>query len=142
MDADTIIQQSNALAEQASQLAEQSADLASNVALLSSTSSTSGDPIIFNLTIFVLAIFIGFYVVWSVTPALHAPLMSVTNAISSVIIVGALIAVGPQETNFSTLMGSIAMTLAAVNIFGGFIVSNRMLAMFKKKSAKPGVKYE
>ncbi|MCJ8298956.1 MAG: NAD(P) transhydrogenase subunit alpha [Pseudomonadales bacterium] len=97
--------------------------------------STTGDPIIFNLTIFVLAIFIGFYVVWSVTPALHAPLMSVTNAISSVIIVGALIAVGPREISFSTLMGFIAMTLAAVNIFGGFIVSNRMLAMFKKKAA-------
>ena len=140
MDADTIIQQSNALAEQASQLAVQSADLATELALLSSANSTSGDPIIFNLTIFVLAIFIGFYVVWSVTPALHAPLMSVTNAISSVIIVGALIAVGPQETSFSTMMGFIAMTLAAVNIFGGFIVSNRMLAMFKKKTTKAGGK--
>ena len=136
MDADTIIQQSNALAEQASQLAVQSANLATELALLSSANSTSGDPIIFNLTIFVLAIFIGFYVVWSVTPALHAPLMSVTNAISSVIIVGALIAVGPQQTSFSTMMGFIAMTLAAVNIFGGFIVSNRMLAMFKKKTTK------
>ena len=134
MDADTIIQQSNALAEQASQLAEQSAELATNAALLSNVHSATGDPIIFNLPIFVLAIFIGFYVVWSVTPALHAPLMSGTNAISSVIIVGALIAVGPRETSFSTLMGFIAITLAAVNIFGGFIVSNRMLAMFKKKA--------
>ena len=85
MDAATNIQQSNALAEQASQLAEQSAELATNAALLSNLHSATGDPIIFNLTIFVLAIFIGFYVVWSVTPALHAPLMSVTNAISSVI---------------------------------------------------------
>ena len=134
MDADTIIQQSNALAEQASQLAEQSAELATNAALLSNLHSATGDPIIFNLTIFVLAIFIGFYVVWSGTLALHAPLMSVTNAISSVIIVGALIAVGPREMSFSKLMGFIAMTLAAVKIFGGFIVSNRMLAMFKKKA--------
>jgi len=140
MDADTIIQQSKTLAEQASQLAEKSADLATNAALLSNVNNATGDPIIFNLTIFVLAIFIGFYVVWSVTPALHAPLMSVTNAISSVIIVGALIAVGPQETSFSTMMGFIAMTLAAVNIFGGFIVSNRMLAMFKKKTTSAGSK--
>ncbi|OUS32457.1 NAD synthetase ['Osedax' symbiont bacterium Rs2_46_30_T18] len=140
MDADTIIQQSKTLAEQASQLAEKSADLATNAALLSNANNATGDPIIFNLTIFVLAIFIGFYVVWSVTPALHAPLMSVTNAISSVIIVGALIAVGPQETSFSTMMGFIAMTLAAVNIFGGFIVSNRMLAMFKKKTTSAGSK--
>jgi NAD(P) transhydrogenase subunit alpha len=84
-------------------------------------------------TIFVLACFVGFYVVWSVTPALHSPLMSVTNAISSVIIVGALIAVGPAEMNFSKIMGFVAVMLAAVNIFGGFIVTNRMLAMFKKK---------
>jgi NAD(P) transhydrogenase subunit alpha len=80
-----------------------------------------------------LACFIGFYVVWSVTPALHSPLMSVTNAISSVIIVGALIAAGPAEMDFSKVMGFVAVMLASVNIFGGFIVSQRMLAMFKKK---------
>ena len=84
-------------------------------------------------TIFVLACFVGFYVVWSVTPALHSPLMAVTNAISSVIIVGGLIAVGPAGMDFSKVMGFLAVMLAAVNIFGGFIVTNRMLAMFKKK---------
>ena len=91
------------------------------------------DPIIFLLTVFVLAVFVGYYVVWNVTPALHSPLMSVTNAISSVIIVGALIAAGPMEMNFSKVMGFLAVTLASVNIFGGFIVSQRMLQMYRKK---------
>ena len=91
------------------------------------------DPFIFRLAIFVLAIFVGYYVVWSVTPALHTPLMSVTNAISSVIIVGALIAAGPEGVSFSKLLGFVAIMLAAVNIFGGFTVSQRMLAMYKKK---------
>lgn len=85
------------------------------------------------LFIFVLAIFVGYYVVWSVTPALHTPLMAVTNAISSVIIVGALIAVGPTELDLAKVLGFIAMTLAAVNIFGGFTVTHRMLSMYKKK---------
>ena len=91
------------------------------------------DPNIFRLTIFILSIFVGYYVVWSVTPALHSPLMSVTNAISSVIIVGALIAAGPNDVSLSSVMGLIAVVLASVNIFGGFIVSQRMLSMFKKK---------
>ncbi len=91
------------------------------------------DPLIFHLTIFVLAVFVGYYVVWSVTPALHTPLMSVTNAISSVIIVGALIAAGPAEMNVSKILGLIAVALAAVNIFGGFTVTQRMLEMFRKK---------
>ena len=91
------------------------------------------DPFIFRLAIFVLAIFVGYYVVWSVTPALHTPLMSVTNAISSVIIVGALIAAGPEGASLSKVLGVIAIGLAAVNIFGGFMVTNRMLAMYKKK---------
>jgi NAD(P) transhydrogenase subunit alpha len=98
--------------------------------------ASSGDPFIFMFTVFVLSIFIGFYVVWSVTPALHSPLMSVTNAVSSVIIVGALIAAGPADMGFSKIMGFIAVILASVNIFGGFIVTNRMLAMFKKKQKK------
>lgn len=85
------------------------------------------------LFIFVLAIFVGYYVVWSVTPALHTPLMAVTNAISSVIIVGALIAVGPTELDLAKVLGFVAMTLAAVNIFGGFTVTHRMLSMYKKK---------
>ena len=90
-------------------------------------------PLLIGLTVFVLAVFVGYHVVWRVTPALHSPLMSVTNAISSVIIVGALIAAGPADLSFSEIMGFLAVTLAAVNIFGGFIVTQRMLAMFKKK---------
>ena len=85
-------------------------------------------------TIFILACFIGYYVVWSVTPALHSPLMGVTNAISSVIIVGGLLAAGPiGDINFAKIMGFMAVVLASVNIFGGFIVTHRMLSMFKKK---------
>lgn len=91
------------------------------------------DPFIFRLSIFVLAIFVGYYVVWSVTPALHTPLMSVTNAISSVVIVGALIAAGPETMTLSKLLGLIAIGLAAVNIFGGFLVTQRMLSMYKRK---------
>jgi len=90
-------------------------------------------PTVLGLTVFVLACFVGYYVVWKVTPALHSPLMAVTNAISSVIIVGALLAAGPVEMNFSKMMGFIAVVLASVNIFGGFIVAQRMLHMFKKK---------
>lgn len=86
------------------------------------------------LTVFVLAVFVGYYVVWRVTPALHSPLMAVTNAVSSVIIVGALMAAGPMEFGFSSLMGTLGVLLAAVNIFGGFIVTQRMLAMYKKKA--------
>ena len=91
------------------------------------------DPVIFRLAIFILAVFVGYYVVWSVTPALHTPLMSVTNAISSVIIVGALIAAGPADLTLSKALGIIAIALAAVNIFGGFLVTQRMLGMYKKK---------
>ena len=95
------------------------------------------DPFIFRLTIFILAIFVGYYVVWSVTPSLHTPLMSVTNAISSVIIVGAIVAAlaGDRSEIFDTanIYGYLAITLAAVNIFGGFLVTHRMLAMYKKK---------
>ena len=98
------------------------------------------DPNIFRLTIFILSIFVGYYVVWSVTPALHTPLMAVTNAISSVIIVGAIIAAlaGPSENVFSTssIFGFTAIILAAVNIFGGFLVTQRMLQMYKKKKGK------
>lgn len=90
------------------------------------------------LTVFVLACFVGYYVVWKVTPALHSPLMAVTNAVSSVIIVGALIASAPDSFSESRLLGLTALFLASVNIFGGFIVTNRMLAMFKSKNAKAG----
>ena len=95
------------------------------------------DPTVFRLAIFVLAIFVGYYVVWSVTPALHTPLMSVTNAISSVIVVGALLAVGVpltlHGTGFARVVGFIGLVLASVNIFGGFLVTQRMLAMYRKK---------
>jgi NAD(P) transhydrogenase subunit alpha len=91
------------------------------------------DPTVFNLIVFVLAIFVGYYVVWSVTPALHTPLMSVTNAISSVIIVGALIATGAEGLKAASWFGFLAVILTAVNIFGGFAVTRRMLSMYKKR---------
>jgi NAD(P) transhydrogenase subunit alpha len=93
------------------------------------------DPFVFQLAIFALAIFVGYYVVWSVTPALHTPLMAVTNAISSVIVVGALLAVGISASGLATGFGFVALTLAAVNIFGGFLVTQRMLAMYRKKES-------
>jgi len=95
------------------------------------------DPFIFRLSIFVLSIFVGYYVVWSVTPSLHTPLMSVTNAISSVIIVGAIVAASDLSSevsfNLSNTLGLIAIVLAAINIFGGFLVTQRMLQMYKKR---------
>ena len=91
------------------------------------------DPFVFRFAIFVLAIFVGYYVVWSVTPALHTPLMAVTNAISSVIVVGALLAVGISASGLATGFGFVALVLVSVNIFGGFLVTQRMLAMYKKK---------
>jgi NAD(P) transhydrogenase subunit alpha len=100
---------------------------------------TAVDPFVFRFSIFVLAVFVGYYVVWSVTPALHTPLMSVTNAISSVIVVGGLLAVGvPLATSdqgplWARMLGFVAVVLASVNIFGGFLVTQRMLAMYQKK---------
>ena len=94
------------------------------------------DPTIINITVFVLAVFVGYHVVWNVTPALHTPLMSVTNAISGVIIVGAILAAGPVEMDFGRIVGFVAVALAAVNVFGGFLVTQRMLEMFKKKTPK------
>ncbi|MER8980060.1 NAD(P) transhydrogenase subunit alpha [Mesorhizobium sp. M0870] len=91
------------------------------------------DPFVFRFAIFVLAIFVGYYVVWSVTPALHTPLMAVTNAISSVIVVGALLAVGIAASGIAAGFGFVALMLVSVNIFGGFLVTQRMLAMYKKK---------
>jgi len=128
------------LADRASELADQASALARNLDLLTHQLTTvqttpavvGGPSFVFELTVFVLAVFVG-YVVWRVTPALHSPLMSVTNAISSVIIVGALIAAGPLGISFAKIMGFVAVTLAAVNIFGGFIVTQRMLQMFQKK---------
>ena len=94
-------------------------------------------PTVFNLIIFVLAIYVGYHVVWTVTPALHTPLMAVTNALSAVVIVGAMLAAALTETWLGKSMGVLAVALAAVNIFGGFLVTRRMLEMFKKKEKKP-----
>ena len=94
------------------------------------------DPTVVNLTVFVLAVFVGYHVVWNVTPALHTPLMSVTNAISSVIVVGAILAAGSGETDFGSILGAVAVGLVGINMFGGFLVTERMLEMFKKKEPK------
>ncbi len=91
------------------------------------------DPVVVNLTVFVLAIFVGYHVVWTVTPALHTPLMALTNAISGIIIVGAMLAAGPLTMDVGTVLGLVAVMLAAINVFGGFLVTQRMLDMFKKK---------
>ena len=128
--------------ERAAEIANQAQHLANDVASLAveagrMTADTAADhgssALVVGLTVFVLAVFVGYHVVWRVTPALHSPLMAVTNAISSVIIVGALIAAGPADVGFSEIMGLFAVILASVNIFGGFIVTQRMLSMFKKK---------
>jgi len=129
------------LAQAAGELAKDAKALAINLDNLSHLLTTvpaptavhAATPFVFELTVFALAVFVGYYVVWRVTPALHSPLMSVTNAVSSVIIVGALIAAGPAGFSFAKVMGFIAVTLAAVNIFGGFIVTQRMLQMFQRK---------
>jgi H+-translocating NAD(P) transhydrogenase subunit alpha len=94
------------------------------------------DPFVLNLIVFVLAIYVGYHVVWNVTPALHTPLMAVTNAISAIVIVGAMLAAALTETGLGKSMGVLAVALAAVNVFGGFLVTRRMLAMFKRKEKK------
>jgi NAD(P) transhydrogenase subunit alpha len=122
-------EQAEAYADQARLLAESAADAAGAAAGI--------DPFVFRLAIFILAIFVGYYVVWAVTPALHTPLMSVTNAISSVIVVGALLAVGAgaaaSGSTVALVLGAFALALASVNIFGGFLVTQRMLGMYRKK---------
>lgn len=135
MDPATIVDQASRLAAEAGKVAEKAAQLANDAGQIALVpAAAAGDAGFLSLfTVFVLACFVGFYVVWSVTPALHSPLMSVTNAISSVIIVGGLLAAGPAAFDFSKVMGFFAVALASVNIFGGFIVTQRMLAMFKKK---------
>ena len=137
MDTETIRDKAAELATDAANLFEKAEELANASTKLVEVQSQAagGEPFLFLFTVFVLTCFVGFYVVWSVTPALHSPLMAVTNAISSVIIVGALLAAGPNEMDFSKLMGFMAVTLASVNIFGGFIVTQRMLGMFKKKKS-------
>ncbi|MEZ0223048.1 MAG: NAD(P) transhydrogenase subunit alpha [Alphaproteobacteria bacterium] len=131
MATETLTDKAAELAEKQATLMQQMQDLV-NAAL--TQAPEAGTPFfVFGLTVFVLACFVGYYVVWRVTPALHSPLMAVTNAISSVIIVGALIAAGPADASLSKWMGFFAVALASVNIFGGFIVTRRMLQMFSKK---------
>jgi len=130
------------LARAAAEQLQRAADVAqayADAAAVAAHNATAGaiDPFVFRFSIFVLAIFVGYYVVWSVTPALHTPLMSVTNAISSVIVVGALLAVGVAMVGsggaWARGFGFVALTFACVNIFGGFLVTQRMLSMYKKK---------
>ncbi len=135
-DPGSIAGRASELADHAGALARDLDALAHQFSLQATTGATSAvgvTPFVYELTVFVLAVFVGYHVVWRVTPALHSPLMSVTNAISSVIIVGALIAAGPFGFSFAKIMGFVAVTLAAVNIFGGFIVTQRMLQMFQRK---------
>jgi H+-translocating NAD(P) transhydrogenase subunit alpha len=130
----------NDLAQQAQSLSDRLAIFAAQVqaGMQSGTAgvehvATAVEPFMFLLTIFLLACFVGYYVVWNVTPALHSPLMAVTNAISSVIVVGAILATGLGHSTAAQVFGFLAATLAAVNIFGGFIVTRRMLAMFRSR---------
>ena len=135
-NSENIAQHSKDLATAAQDLAAQAADLAvrAQQSAPMEVAASGGDGFLLTgFTVFVLACFIGYFVVWRVTPALHSPLMAVTNAISSVIIVGALLAVGASAVGFSKWMGFFAVVLASINIFGGFIVTRRMLHMFKKK---------
>mgnify|MGYP003700904889 CR=1 FL=1 len=124
----------NDLAQEAQRLAGDASSLANQATNLDAGGGLQGaDPLIFGLTVFALACFVGYYVVWKVTPALHAPLMSVANAISGVVVLGAMIAAGPALLGVSKLMGFLAVVLASINIFGGFIITHRMLEMFKAK---------
>ncbi len=135
MDSNSLTQAAVDLANQAAALATKAAQLAQQTTMVAHETTAAGgvDMLTMGLTVFVLACFVGYYVVWRVTPALHSPLMAVTNAISSVIIVGALLAAGASQVAVSETMGLAAVVLASVNIFGGFVVTQRMLGKFKKK---------
>lgn len=137
MASDFLLSQAKTLSGQAEALLAESQALEQSLLALSHETAAGGhagvEPLYFGITVLILACFVGYYVVWRVTPALHSPLMGVTNAISSVIIVGALIAAGPADFGFAQIMGFLGIVLASINIFGGFIVTQRMLAMFKRK---------
>lgn len=137
--AQALADQARNLAQSVEKLGADATQLSLQAAAPAAEAAHGSAALVMGLTVLVLAIFVGYHVVWRVTPALHSPLMAVTNAISSVIIVGALIAAGPAVFGFSEVMGFLAVVLASVNIFGGFIVTQRMLSMFKKK-AKPAAK--
>jgi NAD(P) transhydrogenase subunit alpha len=129
MNPNQLADEASRLASQANSLAAHAHDLALNIAAV----APEVEPFVFLLAVFLMACFVGYYVVWNVTPALHSPLMAVTNAISSVIVVGAMLATGLAESGWAMGFGFIAVTLASINIFGGFVVTQRMLSMFKKK---------
>jgi NAD(P) transhydrogenase subunit alpha len=139
----TLTGQINELTQKISQLSAEASTQMANLAHQAPTIVHSGGNFFIDaLTVLILAGFVGYYVIWNVTPALHAPLMGITNAISSVIIVGALIAAGPAVHSFSKMLGFAAIILASVNIFGGFVVTNRMLEMFTSKKKKPAPSVE
>ena len=143
MNPEELSQKAVDLANAAQDVAAQAGKLSQDVtsmAVQPVVEQSGHTPFVQLFTVFVLACFVGYYVVWRVTPALHSPLMAVTNGISSVIIVGALIAAGPLEFDISKIMGLVAVALAAVNICGGFLVTHRMLSMFKKKEPAKGAK--
>ena len=131
MNPNTVADEAARLSDNALALANHAKELALGVA---GTVAPDVSPFIFLLAIFLMACFVGYYVVWNVTPALHSPLMAVTNAISSVIVVGAMLATGFALSYWSRAFGFIAVTLASVNIFGGFLVTHRMLSMFRRKT--------
>jgi NAD(P) transhydrogenase subunit alpha len=131
MNPNSLADQASGLAVRAQELADQLHALAGGVAPV----AQAVEPFIFLFAIFVMACFVGYYVVWNVTPALHSPLMAVTNAISSVIIVGAMLATGLAASGWAMGFGFVAVLLASVNIFGGFVVTQRMLSMFKARGA-------
>jgi NAD(P) transhydrogenase subunit alpha len=136
MNLDQLVEKAKQIASNMSSLTEQSQELIAltQAAAKQTVTPTAGvSPFMVGLTVFILACFVGYYVVWKVTPALHSPLMSITNAISSVIIVGALLAAGLSALSLAKILGFVAVTLASVNIFGGFIVTHRMLGMFVRK---------
>lgn len=130
-----IAQRAGEIAREAAALAERAHALSIEAAAAAQPVAEVAEPFLFLLTIFLLACFVGYYVVWNVTPALHSPLMGVTNAISSVIVVGGLLAVGLAEDTIARVFGFLAVLLASVNIFGGFLVTHRMLSMFRKKGS-------
>jgi NAD(P) transhydrogenase subunit alpha len=142
-DVTQIVKQASDLADKAASVSNDAVSVAESAMnlqqaqaaheIITTTAVTGVDPFIFAITVFVLACFVGYYVVWKVTPALHTPLMSVTNAISSIIVIGAILAVGKSVVEVSSTLGAIAIFIASINIFGGFIVTQRMLRMFKKK---------
>ena len=134
MNPNTVADEANSLVHQAQALALHARIVADQAGVMAAPIGTAVEPIVFLLAVFLLACFVGYYVVWNVTPALHSPLMGVTNAISSVIIVGAMLATGLGDSIAAKAFGFLAVTLASVNIFGGFTVVQRMLAMFRPRT--------